>query len=59
MKALAWYSVIFSVLVIIAFILQVAGAIDKPPFTAFEGILWALFMVPIVILGILVLRKKE
>ena len=59
MKALAWYSIIFSILVIIAFILFMVDVIDTPPFTSFEAILWAVFMLPQVILGVLVLRKKE
>jgi hypothetical protein len=58
MKALAWYTVIFSILVIIAFILFIADVIDTPPFTNFETIAWAVLMVPQVILGILVLKKK-
>ena len=59
MKALAWYSIIFSILVIIAFILFITGAINPPPFTNFETIVWAVFMLPQIYLGVMVLRKKE
>lgn len=38
-KALAWYSVIFNVLVIIAFILFLAGVMEQPPFSNLEAII--------------------
>ena len=59
MKALAWYTIIFNILVIIAFILNLTGVISKPPFTAFEGIAWAVLTVPVVVLGVLVIRRME
>ena len=59
MKALAWYTIIFSILVIIAFILFLAGVINTPPFSKFEAIVWAVFMLPQIYLGVMVLRKKE
>ncbi len=58
MKALAWYTVIFNALVIILFILTAMGAVAKPPFTALEDILWAIFTVPVLLLGIKVVRRK-
>jgi hypothetical protein len=59
MKALAWYTIIFNILVIIAFILNLTGVIAKPPFTALEGIAWAVLTVPVVILGIMVIMRIE
>jgi hypothetical protein len=59
MKALAWYTIIFSILVIIMFILFLTGVVDTPPFTNFEAIVWAVFMLPQIYLGYMVLRKKE
>ncbi|MBI4185914.1 MAG: hypothetical protein HY530_00205 [Chloroflexi bacterium] len=57
MKALAWYTAIFNALIIIIFILAVAGVVPPPPFTASEGIVWAVLTVPVVILGILVIKR--
>lgn len=57
MKALAWYTIIFNLVVIILFVLHAAGAVATPPFTTLEDVLWALFTVPAVILGILIIRK--
>ena len=59
MKALAWYATVFNVLVIIAFILLMVGVIPQPPFTAFEDIAWAVLSIPVVILGIMVIKKPE
>jgi len=59
MKALAWYSIIFNILVIIAFILFLAGVIDMPPFTTLEAVVWAVFAIPLVILGWMVIRKPQ
>ena len=59
MKALAWYTVIFNILIIIAFILFLAGAMDEPPFTNSEAVAWAALTVPVVILGLMVIRKKD
>ena len=58
MKLLAWYSILFSILVIIAFILFMADVIKTPPFTDLESIVWAVFMLPQIYLGVMVLRKK-
>ena len=58
MKLLAWYSILFSILVIIAFILFMAGVLNPPPFTDLESIVWAVFMLPQIYLGVMVLRKK-
>ena len=57
MKALAWYTVIVSVLIIIAFILLLTGVIAEPTGSTFESILWIVATVPIIILGILVIRR--
>ncbi len=59
MKALAWYTAIFNILIIIFFILSVTGLVPPPPFTTFEGIIWVVMTVPVVILGILVIRRLE
>jgi hypothetical protein len=57
MKALAWYSIIFNILVIIAFILFLAGVMDEPPFTNLEAIAWAVLTIPTIILGWMVIKK--
>ena len=59
MKALAWYTAIFNGLLIILFIITAAGVVAKPPFSALEDILWAVFTVPVLILGILVIRRQK
>ncbi len=59
MKALAWYTVILNVLLVLLFVLLAVGAVEKPPLSALEDILWAVFTVPVVIFGILVLRKGK
>ncbi|MFH1031488.1 MAG: hypothetical protein V1767_02840 [Chloroflexota bacterium] len=57
MNALAWYTIIFNGLVIILFILSAAGLVAKPPMTVLEDIAWAVFSIPVFILGILALKK--
>lgn len=59
MKALAWYTAIFNILIIIFFILSMVGLVPPPPFTTFEGIAWAVLTVPVVILGILMIIRLE
>jgi hypothetical protein len=59
MKALAWYSVIFNILVIIAFILFLAGVMDEPPFSTLEAVAWAVLTVPVILLGVMVVSKSE
>ena len=59
MKALAWYSVIFNILVIIAFILFLAGVMDEPPFSTLEAVAWAVLTIPVVLLGTMVIRKPQ
>ena len=59
MKALAWYTAVFSVLIILVFILSTAGLVPPPPLATFEGIVWAVLTVPVVILGILVIKRSE
>ncbi len=59
MKALAWYTAVFNVLIIIIFILSMAGLVPPPPFTTFEGAAWVVLTVPVVILGILVIKRAE
>ena len=57
MKALAWYTVIFNSLIIIVLILAAVGVVPPAPFTLIEDIVWAVFTVPVLILGILVVRE--
>ncbi len=59
MKALAWYSAIFSGVVVLLFILLAAGLVPPPPLTVLEDILWAVLTIPVVVLGIKVIRKSE
>ena len=59
MRALGWYTLIFNLLVIAMFILHAAGRIETPPFTVLEDLLWALFSVPVVILGIMATRYRR
>ena len=58
MKALAWYTIIFNALLIIALLLSAVGVVPPAPFTALEDIVWAVFTVPVLILGILVIRER-
>lgn len=58
MKALAWYTTIFSIVVILLFILLTIGLVPPPPLTAFEDLAWAVLTVPVVILGIMVIKKS-
>ena len=58
MKALAWYTIIFEGMVLIGFILNAAGIVGMPPFTRFEVTAWAVFTVPVFILGILAARRR-
>ena len=57
MKALAWYTVILNALLIIALILTGAGVIPAAPFTWFEDIFWIVLTLPIIVLGIRVIRE--
>ena len=59
MKALGWYTVIYNLVLIILLILTSAGVVEQPPFTWLETIVWAVFTVPIVILGIRVIREPN
>lgn len=59
MKLLAWYAIILNILVIIAFVLSLAGVMDTPPFSTVEQIVWAVLTVPVVILGWLVVRRQN
>ena len=59
MKILAWYTAIFNILIIIIFMLSMAALIPPPPFTTFEVAAWVVLTVPVVILGILVIKKSE
>ena len=59
MKALAWYTATFNILVIILFILSTAGLVPPPPFTTLERVGWAVLLVPVVILGIMVIKRPE
>ena len=57
MKALAWYTVVFNLVLIILFILTSAGVVEAPPFSWLETILWAILTVPVIILGFLVIKR--
>ncbi len=59
MRVLAWYTAIFNILIIIVFILAMTGLVPPPPFTTFEGAAWAVLTVPVVFLGILVIKRME
>jgi len=59
MKALAWFTAIFNLVVIVLFILHAAGAVATPPLSALEDLLWALFSLPAVIVGVSVIRQKK
>ncbi len=58
MKALAWYTVIFNVFIIIALILTGAGVIPPAPFTWFEDIFWIVLTLPVLVLGVRVIRER-
>ncbi len=58
MKALAWYTVILNTLIIIALILTGAGVIPPAPFTWFEDIFWVVLTLPVIVLGIRVIRER-
>ncbi len=51
MKVLGWYTVIFNVALILMLVLTSAGVAKKPPFSWFETLIWAVFTIPIIILG--------
>ncbi|MFC1987425.1 hypothetical protein ACFLVH_02645 [Chloroflexota bacterium] len=57
MKALAWYTIIFNAIIIIVLILTGIGIIPPAPFTLLEDIVWAVLSVPVLILGILAVKK--
>jgi hypothetical protein len=59
MKPLGWYTLVFNLLVIAMFILHAAGRVDTPPFTLKEDILWAVFSLPMVVLGIMAARQRK
>jgi len=59
MKFLAWYTVLFNLGIIGLFVMQAAGKVAKPPFSALEDIVWAVFTVPVVILGIWATTKAK
>ncbi len=59
MKFLSWYTILFNLAIIALFVLQAAGSVSKPPFTPLEDIVWAVFTVPVVILGIWAATKAK
>ncbi|MDO8578935.1 MAG: hypothetical protein Q7R50_07145 [Dehalococcoidales bacterium] len=59
MKFLAWYTIFFNLAIIALFILHAAGMVSKPPFSQLEDIVWAVFTVPVVILGIWAVTKAK
>ena len=58
MKALGWYTIIVTGLTILAFILSIAGLIPPPPFTALEGVVWVVVTLPVIVLGIMVIKRS-
>ncbi|MBI2836208.1 MAG: hypothetical protein HYX85_00750 [Chloroflexi bacterium] len=59
MKLLGWYTVIFNLAVIVLFILHAAGMVKTPPFTVREDLAWAVFSVPVLILGLRVIKRPK
>jgi hypothetical protein len=59
MKALAWYTVVLNLLIIIAFILSLTGVISTPPFSTPEQIAWAVLLIPVVVFGLGVARMRD
>ena len=59
MKFLAWYTIIFNLAIIALFALHAKGMVSTPPFTPLEDIAWAVFTVPVVILGIWAVTKTK
>ncbi len=57
MKALAWYTVVLNSLIIVALILVGVGVVPPAPFTLLEDIAWAVLTVPVIVLGILVVKR--
>ena len=58
MKALAWYTVTLNALIIIALILTGAGVIPPAPFSWFEDIFWIILTLPVIVLGIRIIRER-
>jgi hypothetical protein len=59
MKFLAYYTILFNLAIIALFILHAAGIVNKPPFSQLEDIVWAVFTVPVVLLGIWAATKAK
>ncbi len=59
MKALACYTVIFNIAVIVLILLGATGTINPPPFSWFESIVWIVLTIPVVIFGFIALRKPK
>ena len=59
MKFLAWYTVIFNLAIIALFVLHAGGMVKTPPFSPLEDIVWAVFTVPVVTLGIWATTKAK
>lgn len=59
MKTLAWYSLIFNSLVVIALVLTALKVIPPAPFTALEDIAWIVLTIPVIILSISVIRESS
>ena len=59
MKALAWYAIVYNIVVIIAIVLAAAEVIDPAPFSWLESIVWAVLSLPVVYLGIRVLKDHS
>ncbi len=59
MKGLAWYTVIFNLAIIVLFVLHAGGIVQTPPFSPLEDIVWAVFTVPVVVLGLWAVSKAK
>jgi hypothetical protein len=59
MKGLAWYTVIFNLAVVILVLLAATKAIDPPPFSWFESIVWVVLTLPVVIFAIMTMRRPK
>ena len=58
MKALAWYAIIFDAMVILLLVLTAAGIVPPAPFSWFESIAWTVLTLPVIYLGIRVLKNQ-
>jgi len=59
MKILAWYTACLNTLIILALVLLAADVISPPPFSVYESIFWIVLTVPVVLLGIRVIKERS